>query len=87
MRSKDDILKILDSLENHIADDFEAQDLDFKEWIEKSINDNINIAVKMAVCMANGGGGTVVFGIKDKIKGRSNAIIGVPPHIDAKICV
>ncbi|KAB3530300.1 transcriptional regulator [Alkaliphilus pronyensis] len=83
MRSKDDILKMLDSLENHIADDFEAQDLDFKGWVERSINDNMNVAVKMAVCMANGGGGTVVFGIKDKIKGRSNAIIGVPPHIDA----
>jgi len=52
----------------NIADDFEAQDLDFKEWVEKSLNDNINLAVKMAVCMANGGGGTVVFGIRDKLK-------------------
>lgn len=83
MRSKDDILRILDSLKNHIADDFEAQDLDFKEWAQRSINDNINLAVKMAVCMANGGGGTIVFGIKDKVKGRSNAIIGVPPKVDA----
>jgi len=49
-------------LEENIADDFEAQDLDFKEWVEKSLNDNINLAVKMAVCMANGGGGTVVLG-------------------------
>ena len=32
LRTKDDILKILDLLEEHIADDFEAQDLDFKEW-------------------------------------------------------
>jgi ATP-dependent DNA helicase RecG len=83
LRTKDDILKILDLLEEHIADDFEAQDLDFKEWIERSINDNINLAVKMAVCMANGGGGTIVFGIKDKVKGRNKAILGVPPTVDA----
>jgi len=51
-----------------------AQPLDIK-WVEKSLNDNINLAVKMAVCMANGGGGTVVFGIRDKVKGRKNAII------------
>jgi len=75
LRTKDEILKILDLLEENIADDFEAQDLDFKEWVEKSLNDNINLAVKMAVCMANGGGGTVVFGIRDKVKGRKNAII------------
>jgi ATP-dependent DNA helicase RecG len=83
LRTKDEILKILDLLEGNIADDFEAQDLDFKEWVEKSLNDNINLAVKMAVCMANGGGGTVVFGIRDKVKGRKNAIIGVPPIVDA----
>lgn len=83
LRSKDDILKILDLLEEHIADEFEAQDLDFKEWIERSINDNINLAVKMAVCMANGGGGTIVFGIKDKVRGRNKAILGVPPTVDA----
>lgn len=84
LRSKDDILKILDLLEEHIADNFEAQDLDFKEWIERSLNDNINLAVKMAVCMANGGGGTIVFGIKDKVKGRNKVILGVPPTVDAK---
>lgn len=39
----------------------------------------------MAVCMANGGGGTVVFGVADRVKGRANAIIGVPPEIDPNI--
>src|SRR5699024_4380595 len=38
-----------------------------------------------AVCMANGGGGTVVFGVADRVKGRANAIIGVPPEIDPNI--
>jgi len=31
MKSKEDILKVLDLLDEHVADDFEAQDLDFKE--------------------------------------------------------
>lgn len=35
----------------------------------------------MAVYVANGGGGTVVFGIWDNIIGRVNAILGVPPQI------
>src|SRR5699024_6761716 len=33
----------------------------------------------------NGGGGTVVFGVADRVKGRANAIIGVPPEIDPNI--
>ena len=36
----------------------------------------------MAVCKANGGGGTVVFGVADRVRGRKNALIGVPPDID-----
>lgn len=82
MKSKEDILKLLDQLENHIAEDLEGQDIDFKEWNERSINDSLAMAVKMAVCMANGGGGVVVFGVRDRVKGRKNAIIGVPPIVD-----
>lgn len=37
--------------------------------------------IEMAVCMANGDGGTVVIGIWDNIIGRVNAILGVPPQI------
>jgi|LSQX01.1.fsa_nt_gb ATP-dependent DNA helicase RecG len=33
LKSKGDIVKIFDLLEEHIADEFETQDLDFKEWI------------------------------------------------------
>lgn len=83
MKTTQEILNLLDQLENHIADDFEDQELDFKEWNERSNNDAVNLAIKMAVCMANGGGGMVVFGIKDKVTGRSNAIRGVPPIVDS----
>lgn len=85
MKSKEDIKKLLELLETHIADDLEGQDIDFKEWVERSINDNVNKAVEMAVGMANGGGGTVVFGVKDNIKGKAKAIQGVPSGIDEKL--
>lgn len=32
--------------------------------------------------MANGGGGTVVFGVNDKAKSRTSAILGVPRELD-----
>ena len=35
--------------------------------------------------MANGGGGTVVFGVADRIQGRGQAILGVPPEIDSNL--
>lgn len=38
--------------------------------------------VAAAVCMANGNGATVVFGVADKVVGRKNAILGVPPEVD-----
>ncbi len=40
------------------------------------------VAVNMAVCMANGGGGTVVFGVRDKVTSREHAIAGVPLDLD-----
>jgi len=37
----------------------------------------------MAVCMANGGGGTVVLGVSDRAVGRTAAISGVPVEVDS----
>lgn len=82
MKSRSDIEKLLNRLEDHIADELESQDLDFKEWNTRSTNDSISLMVKMAVCMANGGGGSIVFGIADKVKGKTQAILGVPVEID-----
>lgn len=85
MKTRAEIEHLLARLEDHIADDLESQDLDFKEWNKRSINDSISLMVKMAVCMANGGGGSVVFGVADKLKGRSQAILGIPNEIDPAI--
>ena len=74
MRDLSDIRELLDELEDH--------DFDFKEWNTRSISDAVAIVIEMAICMANGGGGTVVFGVNDKAVGRDNAILGVPPEVD-----
>ena len=60
MRTAKDIIELLPELEHGIADDLEDQDLDFKQWDGHSRDKAVRIVVQMAVCMANGGGGTVV---------------------------
>jgi len=82
MRELSEIRSLLDELNHKPAGDLEGQDLDFKQWNTRSLRDAIALIVEMAICMANGGGGTVVFGVNDKAVGRSNAILGVPPEID-----
>ncbi len=82
MRKLKEIESLLEELEDRIADELEDQDLDFKEWTTRSLNEAANIVVEIAICMANGGGGTVVFGVRDCVTGRKNAILGVPNEID-----
>ncbi|WP_027962107.1 RNA-binding domain-containing protein [Halomonas halodenitrificans] len=85
MRSRRDIEALLDELEHCIADDLEDQDLDFKQWDTKSRDKAVKKVVEMAICMANGGGGSVVFGVADRISGREQAVLGVPPEVDINI--
>jgi ATP-dependent DNA helicase RecG len=82
MRNPSEIRELLNELEHQPADELEDQDLDFKEWNPRSMSDAVSLVVEMAVCMANGGGGTVVFGVNDSAAGRSRAIVGVPPEVD-----
>lgn len=82
MRDCQDIADLLPQLDYSIADALEAQDLDFKQWDLQSRKKAVQTVVRMAVCMANGGGGTVVFGVADHVAGRANAILGVPMEID-----
>ncbi len=82
MRTQAEIKELLDELNEQPADELEDQDLDFKEWNERSMADAVDLVVEMAICMANGGGGTVVFGVNDKVVGREKAVIGVPLEVD-----
>lgn len=82
MRELQEIKTLLDELKLQPADALEDQDLDFKAWNVRSMADAVRLVVELAVCMANGGGGTVVFGVDDKAVGRDRAIIGVPLEVD-----
>lgn len=82
MKSKSEIMEIIRQLEDHIADDFEAQDLDFKQWNDRCREENVKKMIRYAVCMANGGGGSVVFGVADRIQGLANVLKGVPFDVD-----
>nr|WP_246312356.1 ATP-binding protein [Aquabacterium terrae] len=83
MRELTEVRALLARLDQVDADTLEAQDLDFKEWPADDRH-AVRLAVDMAVCMANGGGGTVVLGVRDRVVGRAKAIVGVPdsaePH-------
>ncbi|HRF91205.1 MAG TPA: ATP-binding protein, partial [Desulfobacter postgatei] len=85
MRSISEITAFLTEFDHCIADDLEDQDLDFKQWDTQSRNKAVKTMVEMAVCMANGGGGTVVFGVADRVRGRERAILGVPLEIDINL--
>lgn len=77
MRELTEVRALLARLDQVDADALEAQDLDFKEW-PADHRHAVRVAVDMAVCMANGGGGTVVLGVRDRVVGRAQAIVGVP---------
>lgn len=73
---------LLDRLEDCVAEDLEGQHIDFKEWRGGGSREQLQRVVRAAVCMANGGGGTVVFGVADGVAGRARAVVGVPYHVN-----
>lgn len=85
MRTASQITALLPELDDSIADVLEDQDLDFKQWDAQSREKAVQTLVRMAVCMANGGGGTVVFGVADQIVGRAQAVQGIPLEIDTNL--
>lgn len=82
MREVTEVRSLLARLDAETADDLEGQDLDFKEWPADDRH-AVRLAVDAAVCMANGGGGTVVLGVRDRVVGRVESVIGVPDTVDA----
>jgi len=75
MLTNEDILKLLNKLETNIADDLENEFLEFKPW--KNCETARKEAIEYSVCFSNANGGVIVFGVRDQIKGRKNAIQGV----------
>ena len=71
----------LEQLENKIADELEGQELDFKQW-EDNFKDMMKILVRAVVSFANAGEGTVIAGVKERVRGCGQAIQGVPRDVD-----
>lgn len=69
-----EIFAALDRLSSVVADDLETAHLEFKPWADAKTE--MRVAVEYAVCFANAAGGVIVFGVADKIRGRSAAIHG-----------
>lgn len=72
--SNEDISSLLARLDTEIADDLESEQIEFKPW--QGAKEDLKLAVEYAVCFANAEGGVVVFGVADKVRGRSAAIQG-----------
>lgn len=72
--SNQEILDLLDCLDRSVADDIESDRLEIKPW--EGPKDSLRIAVEYAVCFANAGGGVILFGVADRMRGRSAAIHG-----------
>lgn len=69
-----ELLGLLARLECEPADALESQWLDFKPWQDAKAE--LRTACEYAACFANAEGGVLVFGVADKIVGRSKAIHG-----------
>ena len=77
------ILTLLPLLDEQIADDLESETLDFKECpTETKLRE---LAKETAVCLGNASGGTVVFGVKERVRGCDKAITGLnfAPDLEA----
>lgn len=72
--SREDLLNILARIEREPADMLESETLEFKSW--QGAKASMSEAVEAAVCFANARGGVVVFGVRDKVRGREQAITG-----------
>lgn len=70
-----EVQNLLSLLDEYTAEELESEMLDFKECTtEEKLKE---LARDMAVCLGNAAGGTVVFGVKDGVVGRNNAVVGI----------
>lgn len=71
----ENILSLLPLLDEQIAADLETETLDFKECpSETKLRE---LAKEMAICLGNASGGTVVFGVRERVLGCDKALVGI----------
>lgn len=80
--SADEIRTLLSRLDKQKASELESETLEFKEWSreweqgEAGRRKFYRLLAEYAVCFANHKGGTLVIGVREKAKGRAQAIVG-----------
>jgi len=75
VRTKDEIRQLLKRLDGEPADALEDEDLEFKPW-DDDPRSLIRTLRELAVCFANRRGGTIVLGVRDRLRTRGDAIEG-----------
>jgi ATP-dependent DNA helicase RecG len=76
MRTKEEIRALLRRLDGDTADALEDEDLEFKPW-ENDLKTLHKILRETVVCLANARGGTIVLGVRDRVRTRREALQGV----------
>jgi ATP-dependent DNA helicase RecG len=76
MRTKEEIRALLLRLDGETADALEDEDLELKPW-ENDVRTLNRILRETVVCLANARGGTIVLGIRDRVRTRREALQGV----------
>jgi len=66
----------LEKLDGARADALESEDLELEAW-EDNLRDLTRHLRETVVCLANQRGGTLVLGVRDRVRTRSQAIQGV----------
>jgi ATP-dependent DNA helicase RecG len=84
VRSSAEIKKLLERLDEVTAEELEDETLEFKPW-ERDPRALARLLREYVVCLANARGGTIVLGIRDRVRRREEAVQGVgeydPSHL------
>ena len=76
MLTKDKIRELLKRLDGSMADDLEDDQIEFKP-METDLKTLYKTLRETVVCLANARGGTIILGVKDRVRSRQDAIQGV----------
>lgn len=83
IHSKDEVSRLLEKLDTDKAETLESETIEFKEWDSDWSSHPkklYRVLAEYAICFANAEGGTLVLGVRDKVKGREEAIVGCGPY-------
>lgn len=84
VRTADEIRRLLRRLDGESAEALEDDDLEFKPW-ESDPRSLLRMLREYVVCLANHRGGTIVLGVRDRVRTRAEALQGVGDYDPANL--